>query len=149
MYAIIATDTVAAADGSEDIITLVSASEENQGRTLTRIVGDLIFVPPNSAGEYGVMVGVCVVEEDARVGAAVPDPESDTFAWLYLKRFHIHVPNVDGLGAPSRVYPYTLDLRTMRKLNSRTAVVMVIETIIAMPSSLAYKLQTRSLLLLA
>ena len=72
---------VTVATGSQNSASLETGltADEKEGRTLTRLIGELSLVSNSVAGAYGVQtldIGVAIIDGDAFTAGAFPDPES-------------------------------------------------------------------------
>ena len=69
-------------------------------------------------------MGVALIEEDARVAGAVPDPITDEFDWLYMRSY---LSRVIASGEQSDPLEWMIDIRARRKMNERTVLCFIFE----------------------
>ncbi len=112
---VVGTQTLLSIDGTPSVDT-------GQGRTLTRVIGDLVFVSTTVAGAWGVNrmgIGIGGCSREAFTAGVVPDPLSETEepprGWIYR---HVAVMSQNGIGTPVVSGRVQFDIRAQRRLDS-------------------------------
>ena len=103
--------------------------------TVLRMIGEYIISPtsaPTAGDQTRVIVGIGVVSADAlAVGAsAMPDPGAEAeYPWLYWADhpFFFNSTALGGSGDGPIEGRYEYDIKSMRKLKPREALVLVVE----------------------
>ncbi len=124
---------------------MTGPDNENYGRQLLRVVGDLHFQVANVAGESDWSVALVVLDTDQVIATTFPDMDTDLHPWLWLKSFHFHVPAVDATASPSRGMSVAVDIRTSRKLAAHSQVGFLCESHV-MAGNLTWDVLVRLLL---
>ena len=115
--------------GTQSTLVIVQPSIDltaNDG-TVVRIVGDFLLRCSAAALDAFYRLGIIVVDEDARVAGAVPDPWTDPAAWMWERTGWLYTSNVADITQAERFH---VDIKTGRKLpQSHSALILVIENL--------------------
>jgi len=117
--------SLTAATGSLSLVSVMVRDTVNQGRTLTRIVGDLWFSMPNTAGFYGLTYGWLVVTDEAFVAGSLPEPRSDEAPWLLHRQWN---GNIQAAGERNPAISVPFDIKAQRKLDAQSRIVLILES---------------------
>ncbi len=95
---------------------------DGQGRTLTRVIGNISFACSTVAGAWGIQslsVGIGAASREAMAATVVPDPgsivEEPTLGWIYRD---IIMVTQNGIGTPVVAARMSFDLHAQRRLDS-------------------------------
>ena len=121
-------------DLTADGTTLFGFFSSGAPFTVLRMLGEYVINPtsaPVTGDSCVITVGIAVVSSDAAAlgSTAMPDPDGEPdFPWLYWAQHPLSYPSTEvqvktGVGA----LRHTFDVRSMRKIQTRQSVAMVVE----------------------
>ena len=132
--------TVPAPVGNVLALQLAGPDERGNGKTLLRIVGNVVLNASVTTGEYAATAGIIVVTEEARAAGAFPEPRSDEADWLYMRQFYSR----RVLNEPATPSDWQLDIHAKRKWGDDKVVELLFESA-GNPSTIGVSLNLRLL----
>ena len=111
---------------SQTVLGLFVPDIDDAGKTLLRIIMDVLVVPPATTGDYPFTFGIILVDNDAVAAGATPDPEQDLAdPWLVWRQEHMFQSTANATLARTQ---WHLDIKARRKIGASSDIVAIFES---------------------